>query len=205
MNAVDLSSRIHLCGPASPSAKKPERSYIVYYITGNPGLIAYYRTFLTHLYGLLAPKLPSKTSIHVYGRSLSGFEVDVPHHDKDLNAARTPPYGLQEQIDHSEKELEKLVREVKARDGVQDVRVILMGHSVGTYMLLEILRRIREKARTQSPDDSVRIVGGVCLFATVTHLAQSDSGKKATVCFEFAIQLASSLLCSRVHMSKSSR
>lgn len=64
---------------------------------------------------------------------------------------------------------------MKRDDGTDDVRVVMMGHSVGTYMLLEIIRRQREKR------GGLRIAGGVCLFPTITDLAKSPSGRKSSV------------------------
>lgn len=164
-------SRIHLHNPSTTQAK---RTYIIYFITGNPGLIEYYRTFLTHIYGLLTQSSPSSTSFHVFGRSLSGFEASTEEIGGDA-----PPFSLQEQISRSQGVLEELVHRVKKEDGVGDVRVILMGHSVGSFILLELTRRIREKVKQE--EESMRIVGGICLFPTVMHIAKSDSGKKATV------------------------
>lgn len=68
-------------------------------------------------------------------------------------------------------------------EGAKDLRVILMGHSVGSYMLLEIIRRVRAKG------EEIRIVGGICLFPTVLDIAKSESGKIASVCtgHEFTI------------------
>ncbi|KAF2446045.1 hypothetical protein P171DRAFT_251282 [Karstenula rhodostoma CBS 690.94] len=165
-------SQIHL---HDPSPTQTKRAYIIYFITGNPGLIEYYRTFLTHLYGLLTQSSPPSTSFHVFGRSLSGFEASTSTTEKkDDNL----PFSLQEQISRSQAALEKLVRDVREKDGVQDVRVILIGHSVGSFILLEVIRRVREKATIDG--EAVRIAGGVCLFPTVTHIAKSDSGKRAT-------------------------
>lgn len=169
-------SQIHLHDPSATQAK---RAYILYFITGNPGLIEYYRTFLTHLYGLLDQSSPPSTSIHVFGRSLSGFEA-ASTSTSELQEDHRPPFSLQEQISRSQFALETLAKDVREKDHVQDVRVILMGHSVGSFILLEIVRRVREIAKAEA--DAVRIAGGVCLFPTVTHIAMSDSGRKATVC-----------------------
>jgi hypothetical protein len=70
-------SKIHLSTPPEPGKKAAKTTYIIYFLTGNPGLIEYYRTFLTHLYGLLTHNTASNlsTEFHVYGRSLSGFEM----------------------------------------------------------------------------------------------------------------------------------
>ncbi|KAF2715148.1 hypothetical protein K504DRAFT_457316 [Pleomassaria siparia CBS 279.74] len=167
---MPLSSTIHLHPPISTSLNPTPITYIIYHITGNPGLVEYYRVFLTHLYGLLSDSSASSSPsriFHVYGRSLSGFEVDGHDHARVLNG---PPYSLEQQITES---LSCLLDLVKDR-GTKDVRVILMGHSVGSYILLEIIRRVREKAA------GIRIVGGICLFPTVTHIAKSASGRKVT-------------------------
>ena len=178
MASLRLSSTIHLRHPDySASSSRPDRAYIIYHVSGNPGLIEYYRTFLTHLYGLLAPQLPS-TELQVFGRDLSGFEVNGQ--PKALgNSTSNPPYGLQAQIQHAEQALTELVARAKA-EGARDVRVILMGHSVGAYIVLELVRRLRESAARNAPQSSVRIVGAVCLTPTVTHIAKSSSGVRAS-------------------------
>jgi len=175
MSPAALSSTIDLHAPkAFPSASRPSRTYIIYFITGNPGLIEYYRTFLTHLYALLAASdLASHSDFRVYGRSLSGFEVDGATSTRTKDG---PPYGLETQILHSKMALENLVHKER-ENGAGDVRVVLIGHSVGAYMLLEIIRQTRE-ALLKAPDNGVRIAGGVGLFPTITHLAQSRSGIK---------------------------
>jgi hypothetical protein len=185
-----LASTIDLYAPKGLTAPKPpnssNRKYIIYFITGNPGLIEYYRTYLTHLYALLAASsLASQVEFRVFGRSLSGFETD----NRELKNIRSkygapgPPYGLQVQIMHAEKALEDLVHE-EQENGAGDVRVVLMGHSVGAYMLLEIIRRVREKLLANG-NHGVRIVGGVGLFPTLTHLESSESGKKYGVSRRF--------------------
>jgi pimeloyl-ACP methyl ester carboxylesterase len=172
----DPSSEIHLSTPNSPT-NRPYRTYIIYFITGNPGLIEYYRPFLTHLYGLLTSSSsspPHTPTIHVFGRSLSGFETtSSPQVSRSYGSG--PPYGLQDQIARSEEALEQFVQGVRQDEGTDDVRVVLMGHSVGSYMLFEIIRRQREKT------DGLRIVGGMCLFPTITDLAKSPSGRKSSV------------------------
>lgn len=174
-------SQIYLRSPPEPGKKSASRIYLVYFLTGNPGLIEYYRTFLTHLYGLLSHNTASDRAVefHVFGRSLSGFQVDRAD-IKTLKWRKAPPYGLQDQIRHAEDELTELVEEIKSQGdgGAQDVRVILMGHSVGAYLALEIIRRLR--AHGLAGDDfETRIVGAVVLFPTIVDIARSESGIKA--------------------------
>ncbi|KAJ0294557.1 hypothetical protein COL922a_014166, partial [Colletotrichum nupharicola] len=59
-------------------------------------------------------------------------------------------------------------------------KVILIGHSVGTYMAMEILRRHRETHSEKSEQQNFDIVGGILLFPTVKDIAASPSGKKLT-------------------------
>ncbi|PVI07711.1 hypothetical protein DM02DRAFT_608793 [Periconia macrospinosa] len=171
MSTSLLHHEIHLQQQAVWGTKSPLRTYIIYFITGNPGLIGYYRNFLTHLYGLLST---DTIRVHIYGRSLSGFEVDPVKATK-----HAPPYSLEDQILHSTIALEEQVRKIQEEDSSQDTRVILMGHSVGAYILLEVTRRMMIKAKAQG-GVGVRVVGGICLFPTITHIAKSSSGRKSS-------------------------
>ena len=71
-------SQIHLRTPPEPGKKSASRTYIIYFLTGNPGLFEYYRTFLTHLYGVLSSYTASDRDVEfqVYSWSLSGFEMN---------------------------------------------------------------------------------------------------------------------------------
>ncbi|KAF2128552.1 hypothetical protein P153DRAFT_367671 [Dothidotthia symphoricarpi CBS 119687] len=173
------SSKIHLLTPPEPGKKAAAKTYIIYFITGNPGLIEYYRNFLVHLYGLLTRDTASDRDVEfqVYGRSLSGFEMrssDI----KTLKWRKNPPYGLQDQIRHAEEDVTDLVEEAKDQ-GARDVRVILMGHSVGAYISLEILRRLRAHGLA-GEDFETRIAGAIGLFPTVVDIARSESGIKVS-------------------------
>lgn len=195
-----LSAKIYLHTPAEPGKKPAQKTYIIYFLTGNPGLIEYYRTFLTHLYGLLTHNTASNRDVEfqVYGRSFSGFELDA----KDIKTykyRKDPPYGLQDQIRHAEDDVVELVESVK-EGGARDVRVVLMGHSVGSYVALEIVRRLRAHGMA-GEDFETGIAGVVGLFPTVVDIARSESGLKAAVSslfplsfHRFAFLSASSLI-----------
>ncbi|KAF2653703.1 hypothetical protein K491DRAFT_694444 [Lophiostoma macrostomum CBS 122681] len=227
-------STIHLYS-SSHSAKPATHHFIIYFVPGNPGLVAYYQTFLTHLYGLLSnantsiagksSSSPSSqsgslnrnlssrnVSFEIFGRSLSGFETN---NKGQWN--KSAPYNVEQQIAQSEQVLRNVVEAAKA-NGKRDVRVILMGHSLGTYICLEMIRRSREEAASRvqmqkngitnrDRDESdeakgkcnIRIVGGALLFATVVELAKSPSGVKskhllALPYFPLAIHLLAKLL-----------
>jgi pimeloyl-ACP methyl ester carboxylesterase len=176
MSSPTFASTIHLSNPSSNHRPSPSPTYIIYFITGNPGLIEYYRTFLTHLYSRLTSSPTANTpNIHIYGRSLSGFETSSYPSEATRRPPHDPPYSLQEQIATSEEELEDVVGRVREEEGSEDVRVILMGHSLGTYISMEILRRQREMK------DGLRIVGAILLCPTITDLAKSPNGRKSGV------------------------
>lgn len=158
---------LHLLPSLRPSPTS-RTTYILYFIPGNPGLISYYTTFLSHLLKLLTSN-PTPPSIEIHGRSLSGFEVHP-------TTQRDGPYTVDQQIAHSEADVRRIVRDARRQGEGKDVKVILMGHSLGTYMVLELVRRLR---KDEDKEDGVIVAGGVCLFATVMELAKSDSGVKA--------------------------
>jgi pimeloyl-ACP methyl ester carboxylesterase len=156
-------SKIYFC----PASENAVASYhLIYFITGNPGLISYYNTFLGTLHELLGTKFDgSSHQFHIYGQSLAGFE------DNDTPAA-TAPYSLEDQINFSFRSLQsQAIPSGQRKDQPYD-SVILIGHSVGSYILLEILQRLRNSA---SPPN---VKAGILLFPTVTHIAQSPSGVK---------------------------
>lgn len=180
------------------------RTYIIFFITGNPGLISYYTTFLHHLYSLLSTSNRSKNfTFQVYGASLSGFDV----HGKERGSVpgKSPPYGLLHQIEGVSNALQALVAKERKGSGQDEApRVVLIGHSVsltasystgnpritglkltgvaaqvGAFILLELIRRERGPQLQREP--GLNIVGGVCLTPTVVDIARSSSGRVASV------------------------
>lgn len=154
-------------------ATKARNHYRIYMIPGNPGLISFYKTFLTELKSHLAD-IPD-TSFTLEGQSLGGFSVGTSTH-----ATSQRPLSLQEQILHVESSA------IGARHISSDScnaatdskeKVILIGHSVGSYILLELLRRHNEQRRDR--DLPYSIVAGILLFPTVVDLAKSPSGRRA--------------------------
>jgi len=165
---------LHVPSGYGPSTKH----YLIFFITGNPGFIAYYNTFLTTLNHILSPALPdgdnSSPAFHIFGQSLPGFEDEG-----DTVGGHSGPYGLQEVIDHTFDLLVAQRISTGDRKGQSFDGIILVGHSVGSYILLELLRRIREK----SLSESLKVTAGILLFATVMNLAQSSNGIKFRILF----------------------
>lgn len=184
-----------------------EATTTVFFISGNPGLIGYYHPFLSLLGRYLAdPQDPFSTlesgkqvdtsSVQIYGCSLGGFEINceepasttskhVPRLDKSLKL-----FDLEDQIDYVHDKLNALMNQnaSSSTEGASQPsirrKVILMGHSVGAYIGMEVLRRHRE-AINPNPHSRYTvdfdIIGGVMLFPTVKDIAHSPSGQKLTV------------------------
>ncbi|KAL8939558.1 MAG: hypothetical protein Q9216_003289 [Gyalolechia sp. 2 TL-2023] len=154
-------------GPSTSRCNSGAQEYLIFLIPGNPGLIPYYDPFLSALHHLLeaSTTLPS-SNFHLCGHSLRGFETtdgNVPH-----------LAGLQDQIRYVDDRLYDRVDEIRHNTG-HSPKVILMGHSVGAYILLEIIRRHRMRIESMMHQD-FDLIGGVLLFPTITHIARSPSG-----------------------------
>jgi hypothetical protein len=160
---------VHVPSKYGASAKH----YLIFFITGNPGFIAYYSTFLATLNHLLSPALPSddspSTVFHIFGQSLPGFDDE-----DDIMGSHSGPYGLEKVIDLTFDLLTAQRISSGNRKGELFDGIILIGHSVGSYIILELLRKIREK----SLSESLKVKAGILLFATVTQIAQSPNGVK---------------------------
>ena len=169
-----------------PRTAKPKDSaqgaLLIFFITGNPGLIAYYGPFLDRLRSLLCDDdgLFGGSRCYTYGASLAGFEVNGDKSSGKRNASiHDAPYGLQEQIDHVAARLEHIAGSVKPSEG-QRVPVILIGHSVGSYILLEIVSKWQSRQKAGSSSSPHDIIGGMCLFPTVVDIAKSPTGRRMT-------------------------
>ena len=183
----------------------------IFFISGNPGLIGYYHPFLSLLAQNLADaeaNIPREKSqedklspnYQIYGCNLGGFKIGV---SADHDSQREPQgggkmYNLEEQICFVKQKLAELMRvnATAEENGVSRSsrrKVILIGHSVGAYIAMELLRRHREdtaetprRSALHSPGSNAKsadfdIVGGVMLFPTIMHIAHSPSGQKLTV------------------------
>ncbi|KAL2835509.1 hypothetical protein BJY01DRAFT_223578 [Aspergillus pseudoustus] len=178
----------------------------IYFITGNPGLISYYHAFLSSLgqklssligNGSISVRNPeshermSKSTIHILGHSLAGFELESERPTKAKEDGEHY-YSLEEQICYVQEKLKGHMADLRSEYSSATSsfagrpKLILIGHSVGTYMTMEILRRHRESLRERDFD----IVGGVLLFPTVKDISASPSGRKLTFLLRLIPRLA---------------
>lgn len=161
-------------------SEQPEQpDLIVYFIPGNPCMMSYYERFLSRLSVLLnSGSSEGSQSTSVGGCSLPGFELSYPPGVK-----RTVPAGLKDQILGAEELISRTVGEFGSTErdcgSAKRTMVILMAHSVGAYMTLEILQR---RTRGLSDLAALDIIGAVLLFPTVTEIARSQHGTILSVC-----------------------
>ncbi|KAK4153043.1 hypothetical protein C8A00DRAFT_15716 [Chaetomidium leptoderma] len=177
-----------------PSQKRDDlnrRQCLIYLIPGNPGLVAYYEPFLKTLRQLLDEKEAKegcRYAFHLYGRNLLGF-VDEDHEPlfgtTTADGVRTAPFSLEEQIRCSCARVKEVSGSI-LRDGRAFDEVLLIGHSVGAYICLEIFNRhhhavLSLAAKQDNPGPSlgnVNLKAGILLFPTISHIARSNSGQK---------------------------
>ncbi|CAN7010548.1 unnamed protein product [Brassica rapa subsp. trilocularis] len=96
----------------------------VLFIPGNPGVVSFYNDFLESLHQFL----DGNASITAVGQ--------ISHTSKDWESGKL--FSLQDQIDHKVEFIRQELESVK-------VPIILVGHSIGSYISLEILRKCSEK------------------------------------------------------------
>ncbi|KAJ6185917.1 hypothetical protein N7519_007218 [Penicillium mononematosum] len=173
----EITANTFLTATGSPSDQKTT----IFFISGNPGLIGYYHPFLSLLSKYLDEEkeenLPSRPSFQIYGCSLGGFEIDEHKPSPSNNGI---DLDLEDQICFVQGKLATLMG-TKATQ-----KVILIGHSVGAYIAMEILRRHRES----NPGSAFDIIGGAMLFPTVKDIAASPSGQKLTTLLSIIPRLA---------------
>ena len=148
------------------------QDYLIFFISGNPGLLSFYDPFLSRLTDLLEPAGPTAARFHVYGHSFKGFEVSP-------DAAQTQkPYDLQQQIEYQEHLLMQFVKRNQPNIK-KPLKVILVGHSVGSYILLELIQKHLKAVQKYEVDFD--LIGGILLFPTIADIAQSPLGRIARI------------------------
>ena len=79
---------------------------------------------------------------------------------RDFNFYESKPYTLYDQVDHKLAFVYKFLP--------PDSKLILIGHSVGAFIILEIMRRLQS---------TKRVVKGVLLFPTIERITNTFNGK----------------------------
>ncbi|OJD18762.1 hypothetical protein AJ78_01233 [Emergomyces pasteurianus Ep9510] len=127
-------------------------------------------------------------------KSNEGMDDEAQSQPQYLSTA-TKLHSLSEQIEHMERNLydfvdachakrereqaKKKVNDAQGEHQGRCIKLILIGHSVGAYIVMEILRRHEQKKPFATKGGGkVDIIGGILLFPTVIDIAKSSSGRK---------------------------
>ena len=158
----------------------------------------YYTAFFSHLSEELTAK---QCSVDIYAHAMANFYDEGQLHIEDKDHAPHKVLGLRGQIQFVDSKLRDYVKDqVKQHKESQDpVKVILVGHSVGAYIGIEILKTWREldgNATSEANGDQrdrhcdradrraesrVEIVGLIGLWPTITWIGKSVSGRRLGV------------------------
>jgi pimeloyl-ACP methyl ester carboxylesterase len=195
---------LHLPSKTStiPTRINNNKNTIIFFIPGNPGLLGYYHEFLS----LLATSSSQTSQCTIAGFSLGGFDISPSAPPKDIAEVQYPKdsspasgslYGLKDQINLTHGRVRALVETLKQQDQAsastspattegdtnvetaKPYQVILIGHSVGAYIALEVIRRLHvEHSRPHRDEEpSYTILGAILLTPTVIDIAKSRQGR----------------------------
>lgn len=166
----------HLAGPNPPQGT---RHILIFFLTGNPGLVDYYEPFLARLRALLnttESKYDHRVTFHIHSTNYAGFSDN--DHPQPFNPSKGyPPNDVESEIEFCVKQLHSTVSAIPTpapRAGEPFDEVILIGHSLGTYIALEIFHRHLHDSTLLGT--ATKLKAGVLLFATIAHLAKSPKG-----------------------------
>ena len=141
---------------------------LIYFICGNPGYVEYYRDFFNYLrHTIDSSGERTVTAYDIYGRNLLGFGDE----NREPFSQTNPPFEVEAEVDGIYDDLVAM-RRVDAPTKPYD-SIIIMGHSVGAYICMEIFHR-HMKDPSRAPHLNLR--HGFLLFPTLTDLALSPNG-----------------------------
>ncbi|KAI2797438.1 hypothetical protein RDWZM_000296 [Blomia tropicalis] len=127
---------------------------LILMISGNPGEIEYYRNYLWQVH--------QKTKLPVIGISNSGHNR-LPSNLSMPNVYQNGHlYGLNGQIQNKRTFIDQFIS--------KRTKLILLGHSIGTYMIIELL--------DQFPQINNMVDHCILLMPTIEHIGQTAMGQK---------------------------
>ncbi|KAG2215264.1 hypothetical protein INT45_003614 [Circinella minor] len=140
-----------------------DKKKILFFIPGNPGLVEYYTDFLEEIHRNVTFPL------EIFAVSNLGMTITTPATTKFGATKENKLFSLQDQINH------KIACFDILRQENPDIEFILMGHSIGAYISVEVLK----KRHTQN------ITRVVTLFPTIREIGLSPNGLAFTKLFSY--------------------
>ncbi|XP_008299196.1 lipid droplet-associated hydrolase [Stegastes partitus] len=128
-------------------------------IPGNPGVVGFYKTFMQTLHSTFGYRHPVWAVSHA-GHCVPPASMDMV--DDTSSAEDDDVFGLNGQIEHKLAFLRKHVP--------RETSLVLVGHSIGCYIILEMMKRNPE----------LKVLKAVMLFPTIERMAQTPQGKVMT-------------------------
>ncbi|XP_074548941.1 lipid droplet-associated hydrolase [Halichoeres trimaculatus] len=128
-------------------------------IPGNPGVVGFYKTFMQTIHSMFGYKHPVWAVSHA-GHCAPPDSMDMI--EDSSSAAEGDVFGLNGQIEHKLAFLRKSVP--------RETRLVLVGHSIGCYIILEMMKR----------DPELKVIKAIMLFPTIERMAQTPQGKVMT-------------------------
>nr|XP_055028316.1 lipid droplet-associated hydrolase isoform X3 [Misgurnus anguillicaudatus] len=132
---------------------------LILIIPGNPGVVGFYKTYMWTLYQTFLRRYPVWAVSHA-GHCMPPDTFDMI---EDASVAeKEDVFGLDGQIEHKLTFLRKHVP--------RETTLLLIGHSIGCYIILEMMKR----------DPELKVLKAVMLFPTIERMACSPQGKLMT-------------------------
>ncbi|KAB2581311.1 hypothetical protein BFW01_g10655 [Lasiodiplodia theobromae] len=147
--------------PAPPSeGSSSTQQYLIFFVPGSPGPAAYYRSFLSSLHASLHDGSTTKrATFEILAESLSGPGAAAD----ELPSVSSMTSG----VEHMEAVLlDRVSTLASGREGNTPVKVIMVGHCAGAYVVLELLKRWQQDA-SHEKGYGFTVAGTVCLFPSV--------------------------------------
>jgi len=146
------------CSEINNGSSGERFSMLFVIVPGNPGCIKFYERF--------SEVLVDNTNIPVWGISHTGHAMS----ECGVRHPAVEQCGLQEQIEHK---IQYLNEEVfPATD-----KVVLIGHSIGCYIILQILDRMRSSEQ--------KFFKSILLFPTIERMRVSPQGRTMTPALDY--------------------
>ncbi|KAL5710463.1 hypothetical protein ACHQM5_021020 [Ranunculus cassubicifolius] len=125
--------------------KADNPSFHVLFIPGNPGVVSFYKEFVERVFEMLEGRA-SVTAIGHIGHTMKNWE-----------SGRL--FSLQDQIDHK-------IDFIKQEIQTSEIPLLLVGHSIGSYISLEVFRRAPEQLLSTILGSVVALLGFFPSYAT---------------------------------------
>ena len=138
------------------------------FLKGNPGLIDYYETFASYLHDLC--KLP------IIGVSHTGhLNTSSTNYKQSWNKIA----NLDQQVDDKIKYIENKLLQSNS----DNVDIILIGHSIGCYIILKMLTAIKEK------NLNINVKKSILIFPTIERMSRSPQGRVVTPVLNYLLRI----------------